>query len=281
MQSVGQRLREARLQIGRSLEDVSFSTRIPVAKLRAIEADQVEELGSPFFYKSFVRQFARAVKLDENEIAQDIQAAASTLPEPLMPGQSHTPPPGLSALPVRRSRNFKWLNSIASLMMMMVICSVVYAMWQNARTHREPAVDLVPAQQRLIHKTPQVRPVPVARPPATNDAETPEASPSDADAPYRIQLSAIEPTWLSIHTDGREIFSGILQATGTKIVEPHERARIRTGNAGGVNVFLNGKDLGTIGPRGQVRTVVFTKDAYEVLSPAPHISLTAFNPNGE
>jgi hypothetical protein len=106
-------------------------------------------------------------------------------------------------------------------------------------------------------------------------------SAEDVDGAYRIELSAIEPTWLSIIADGRRAFSGILEATDTKILEAHENVRIRTGNAGGVNVTLNGKALGAIGPRGQVRTVIFTKDAYEILPPEPHMSLTEFTPTGE
>jgi hypothetical protein len=117
--------------------------------------------------------------------------------------------------------------------------------------------------------------------PVAADPVTPEPVTSQSEGSYRIELSAIEPTWLSINADGQQTFSGILEATDTKVLEARENVRIRTGNAGGVNVVLNGKALGTIGPRGQIRTVIFTKDAYEVLPPEPHMSLTQFSPNGE
>ena len=41
------------------------------------------------------------------------------------------------------------------------------------------------------------------------------------------------------------------------------------GNAGGIEVRLNGKPIGPIGKSGQVRTVVFTPDNFEVLPVEP------------
>jgi cytoskeleton protein RodZ len=303
MQSVGQRLREARLRRERSLEDVSASTRIAVKNLLAIEADEFSKLGSPFLYKSFVRQFARELELSDDQFESDLQAAASTIPEPLMPGQGPGPVPAIHALPVRRARNFKWLHSLASLIVMIFACSTVYSIWQTSRPNLQASfrqlisalangangtntsrtaskplhhANTPPAAGRIsdrVSKTaPRVEPQPVSPAPVT---------PSEPEGGYRIELSAIEPTWLSIILDGRRAFSGILEAMDTKVLEARDNVRIRTGNAGGVNVVLNGKALGAIGPRGQVRTVIFTRDAYEILPPEPHMSLTQFSPNGE
>jgi len=98
-------------------------------------------------------------------------------------------------------------------------------------------------------------------------------------------LSAIERTWLSIVADGQETFTGVLETAETKVLEGHETARIRTGNAGGLNVVFNGRAIGSLGPRGQVRTVVFTRTGYETFeptaAPAAHLTLVPFIPNGE
>lgn len=300
MQSVGQRLREARLQRGRSLEDVSASTRIAVKHLLAIEADELEKLGAPFLYRSFVRQFAKELNLSDEQFDSDVQAAASTMPEPLMPGQGNGPFPAVNALPVRRPRSFKWLHSVASLIVMMVVCSTIYSAWQNSRSSLHTSFKNLFS---VVNDTKATNSSRVLKKPARHQNNAPitqisEAMPassgigseddsafssSSADivGAYRIELSAIEPTWLSVIADGRRAFSGILEATDTKVLEAHENVRIRTGNAGGVNVTLNGKALGAIGPRGQVRTVIFTKDAYEILPPEPHMSLTDFSPIGE
>ena len=96
MESIGPKLRQARLRSGLTLEEVSNSTRIPVRILRAIEEDDQAQVGSRFFYNSFARQFARHLQLDESEVNAGIDAALADLPKPLVPGEAGTPmPPGL------------------------------------------------------------------------------------------------------------------------------------------------------------------------------------------
>ena len=40
-----------------------------------------------------------------------------------------------------------------------------------------------------------------------------------------------------------------------------------------MSLVFNGKPIGVAGPRGQVRTVVFTKDNYQVLQTASQVAL--------
>jgi hypothetical protein len=98
-------------------------------------------------------------------------------------------------------------------------------------------------------------------------------------------LSATEPTWLSLTSDGKSAYNGMLEAATTKVLDSHDRARIRMGNAGGVNVLFNGKSLGALGKRGQVRTIEFTAAGYrEIVLPTPPAvqpQSAVLNPIGE
>ena len=86
-----------------------------------------------------------------------------------------------------------------------------------------------------------------------------------------LNVSATEATWLSITTsEGQKLFSGILQPSQTKTLTTAEAAQMKVGNAGGIDVRLNGKEIGPLGERGQVRTVKFiAPDKYEIVEPAP------------
>ncbi|MBV9502868.1 MAG: helix-turn-helix domain-containing protein [Acidobacteriaceae bacterium] len=125
----------ARLRSGRTLEDVSAKTRITLKNLTAIERDELSCISSPFFYKSFVRQYAEQLNLNFSQIAQAVQAAADTMPQPLMPGQGDAPLPKTVLPPAPKRRRLRWLHSLASLMLVLVACSTLYAMWQNSRSH--------------------------------------------------------------------------------------------------------------------------------------------------
>ncbi len=82
-----------------------------------------------------------------------------------------------------------------------------------------------------------------------------------------LNLSATEKTWLSITSDGKKVFSGILEPSQTKTLTGLEAAQMKVGNAGGIEVRWNGKPIGPIGPRGQVRVVLFTPDNFQILPP--------------
>jgi hypothetical protein len=56
---------------------------------------------------------------------------------------------------------------------------------------------------------------------------------------------------------------------------------VKIGNAGGVTVEWNGQPLPPFGPRGQVRTVEFRSDRYEVIQPwAQPVTEEGAPPNG-
>ena len=83
-----------------------------------------------------------------------------------------------------------------------------------------------------------------------------------------LNLNATEKTWLSITSDGKVLFSGILEPSQTKILHGHDEAKIKVGNAGGLEVRWNGKPIGPIGPRGQVRVIKFTPENFQIMSPS-------------
>jgi cytoskeleton protein RodZ len=284
MESIGLKLRQARLRAGLTLEEISSTTRISLNYLRAIEADDLDQIGSRFFYASFVRQFAAALKLDDAAFVAALDSAMSHLPAPLAPGEPGTPvPPHLSPLRPTRTRTLRWAVSVGSLAAVLVACSGVYSFWQNYR------YELMPSFSKLMRfaserRSAESKPAdsvrhsdeksPVAdgtgpNPPGKQPGAT-EAEPSGV----RLEVSALERTWLSVFTDGRQVYNGILQASETKELDGQKTARVRTGNAGGIAVVFNGKTIGTLGPKGQVRTAVFTKDRYTILEPSARFALS-------
>jgi cytoskeleton protein RodZ len=289
MESVGQKLRGARLRLGFTLDDVSARTRINLKNLQAIETDDLKQISSPFLYKSFVRQFAGSVALDCAALQEALCAAAGSMPQPLVPGQDGAPVrPKVPGLRPQRIRKLRWLLSIASLIVMLVACSSFYGMWQESRYDLQSSLSgLVKSLQSSPNVTAshsKNRQVSESRPPSPpTSAPAVDAGKADANLDgFRIQLSALETTWLSVMTDGKEVYEGLLKADESKTLNGRETARIRTGNAGGVEVFFNGRTIGPLGREGQVRTVVFTKNGYEVLEPQAHIAAMAlFTPGGE
>lgn len=80
-----------------------------------------------------------------------------------------------------------------------------------------------------------------------------------------LNLSANDATWISISSGGKEIFSGTLQPSQSKTVEGLDIATMRIGNAGGVDVRLNGRQIPPLGKRGDVLTVRFTPQDFKIV----------------
>lgn len=68
MTSVGRYLREQREAKGMSVEEVSRSTRVPVSSVERIEADQFDELPGEVFVRGFLKSYARAVGIPQEEV---------------------------------------------------------------------------------------------------------------------------------------------------------------------------------------------------------------------
>jgi len=281
MPSVGETLRRARQAQGLELSAVAARTKINAKYLEAIESDNRQLLPSGFFYKSFVDQYAKSLSLDTREIEAEVERLLSA-DEPL-------PLPGFESVvarnvpPMKSARRFPALRSFASAISLVLViagCSGVYTWWHAERSSfsvkgaldtvrawvKPAAVHAAPARKSEQPKITQARAEPVALPLVSkaepNAAETPALV---DDHRVLLDLLAREATWLSVSSDGRPVFSGTLLPNESRSVSGKEFAKLRVGNAAGLEVRLNGKLLGPLGARGQVLTVVFTPDNFEIV----------------
>jgi cytoskeleton protein RodZ len=85
----------------------------------------------------------------------------------------------------------------------------------------------------------------------------------------QLRIQATERTWVSVSAGGRNLFTGVLDVAEQKEIDGLANAKLVTGNAAGLDVRWNGKPLGPLGNRGQVRTIIFTPDKYEFVVPMP------------
>lgn len=106
----------------------------------------------------------------------------------------------------------------------------------------------------------------VSAPPPPSPTPAKAAPVSNPNAPVRVELLADEPVWVLARTDGKYLFSGTLTPNQTRTVEANSSVVLRLGNAGGVNITLNGKSIGAVGPKGQVRTVQLTSGGFEIVA---------------
>jgi cytoskeleton protein RodZ len=291
MNSVGRILRSARERQGRAVAEIADELCLTQQYLRAIEEDDVKNLPGTFFYKNFVRQYAAIVGVKESEIKAGIEALAAAAEEPVLPGNLVQPPVRPMDPIVADSNRHYFANartglSVAGLAVVLVACSGFYAWWMRpkevaaAKPTAPPAV--VQSVRQDVQEVVQPKVDPGSQPAPADLASPVENQPAQAPAVQVIaeaqtqttldglnqvvlNLAATEKTWLSITSEGKRLFSGFLEPRQTKTLTGLDAAQMTVGNAGGIEVRLNGKPIGPIGKSGQVRRVVFTPDNFEVL----------------
>jgi cytoskeletal protein RodZ len=265
--SVGETLQRERLRLGIDLESLSQDTRIRRPYLEAIEADRPEGCPGRFFYRSFVRQYALAVGLNPAELEAEIceTPAVPDIHEQQAPERFPLrAPDGIltEANRVHSGRGGKLFGSVAALAGVIVGCAVLYSRWSGHEADRvrppqqsaaAPAKAPPPPVQATAVPTPQ----PVSAAPSPAQAPTPES--------VTVTVKATETAWVSLLAEGQDAVIATLKPGDEKTVAAKDAVRLRTGNAGGIEVSLNGKSIGPIGRSGQVRTVVFTPDGFRIV----------------
>ena len=68
MESIGQYLRQSREERAMSVEEVSRTTRIPVANLERLESDHFDDLPGEVFVRGFLKAYARALRIPADDV---------------------------------------------------------------------------------------------------------------------------------------------------------------------------------------------------------------------
>jgi cytoskeleton protein RodZ len=297
MASIGETLRQERHRQNLDVAQLADRTKIGAKILEAIEAEQWDRLPGTFFAKSFIRQYAAALGVDADKVEAELERLFE-IEKPATEAETEAPmerfplPPVSPRLEESRSRRRQWLLSLFALGVV-ALCYGVYALWLStwsvtAPSFRQPAVpppataesrapaaeteSKVPpsASENTTSGTPAESPISAEQAPQVESGNS-EQSVSQESAPVTqpagnllLNLAASEETWLSLWVDGRQIFSGILAPGETKTIEGTQKARVYVGNAGGLEIHLNGKPVGPLGKSGEVRVVDLTREGIQI-----------------
>ncbi len=289
MMSIGETLRRERLRRNLELGQISEDLKISSRMLAAIEDEQFDRLPGGVFSRSFVRQYARYLGLDEEAIAERVEQVLEPVPEEFRYAEPVQPPDAvpIQVPPVHNwetvgGRSLSWKSPLTALGMVVVAmlgCAGVYAWWSRARrpvaAHEQSAPAIAAVHPAAVPESTPA-PMPAA---STSVPETASAAPlmpqpvPNPNAAVRVQLTAEEPVWISVKSDGRYLFSGVLETNQSRVVDANATVLLLIGNAGGVTILLNGKPIGSLGPKGQVRNVQLTSGGFEIVAPKSPASL--------
>lgn len=240
-EALGERLRAAREARGLSLSDVADQIRIRTVYLSAIEDENWSMIGAPVYIRGFIRTYARFVGLDPEEAVAAFNRTQPAGGAPQAAGARED-----VARDEEGGRRGSLLIWIAATVAVLLIAFVVY----NELTMRRSqvvasAASPTPSGAPATATPGSPAPSPTARP----------AGPAAGANSLALVLSA--PSWLRVTVDGSVSMEGTFPA-GTSKTFHGKNALVRIGNAGGVEIYLDGKDVGKLGKSGDVVEHAFT-----------------------
>jgi len=89
-------------------------------------------------------------------------------------------------------------------------------------------------------------------PPTITPTPRPTATPEVVASIIVLDMSIPQRAWVRVVVDGQIVEESTLETGTTRSWEANDSISVRTGNGGGVNLTLNGEDLGPMGKVGQV-----------------------------
>jgi cytoskeleton protein RodZ len=250
--SIGEALASARQERGLTVDDVSQSTRIRATLVRAIEHDDFSSCGGAVYARGHIRSIARALGIDPEPLVAEFDATSDTVPalvtDTIFEAETKSRP--------ERSGPRWGFAMVAAVLV--AICAVAL----NSILHSTPNGD---RGRQTVGAAPTTSASPTQH--ATPRA-TPHAKPTQPNGPavaaeprggvnLRIRVTGAA-SWLSVHNAaGTTLLQKTLSRGQVFDARDPRLLHLIVGDAGAVDLIVNGKELGPPGAKGAVMHLTF------------------------
>lgn len=244
---LGQALRAARTDAGRTLEQVSTRTRIRTAVLRDLEAGELASSGGPVYARGHVRSVAQALGVDPAPLLAVFDEEAGRQPAPVVVETTPLPLPragslGVPAAAAPERRGPHWGGALVAALSVLVGLLAVGTL--GGRDERTPAA----ADDLFAAPSASAAPLPTATArPLTAAVPVPTGA--------RLRVRVLDgSSWIRVQGARGTLFEGVVAAgqAPRDFTDPRE-LRLLVGNAAAVSVVCGSRDLAPAGSAGAVR----------------------------
>ncbi len=250
--SLGSVIRQARIDAGLSIDDLSERTSIRGGLLKEIESDDFTKCGGDTYARGHLRNIAPHVKMDATMLLELYANEQSMQPRGIHEMLAEN---NVMTHPVdKKSISWKTLAGIS--LATLALLGAVQIIISNSKTTSITNPDVVATESA----TAQPSNTPVAQP--TQSEQPAPALPRDtysSGTGVAVSVSASRGTsWLFVtDANGTTLYSGQIRDGQKLNFSSTTRVSLKVGNAGVVDVSVNGKAAQQIGTDGEVVSVSY------------------------
>ncbi|GGX70276.1 membrane protein [Streptomyces minutiscleroticus] len=257
--SIGRALQQARLDAGMTVDEISTATRVRVAIVHAIEQDDFAPCGGDVYARGHIRTLARAVHIDPAPLLEQYAAEH---------GGRAAPTPAAPLFEAERIRPERQRPNWTAAMVAAIVVVIGFVGFTLVNSGDDKSGDTAKVAEGATAVTSR----PATPKPSASRPADPKPDPSDsaiAAAPQdkvTVQVSAADGrSWISAKDhNGRLLFDGTLEQGDKKTFQDKQKIDLVLGDAGAVQLFVNGKEIEDEFQPGQVERLTYTKGDPEV-----------------
>ena len=245
MGSIGETLRQARIDKGVTLAEAERSTFVRRRYLEALEADDFGSLPAQVYTRGFIRTYAEYLGLNPETILDLYQPPRGRESAPRLRATAPT-----SSRP--RSVPVAWLTVIGGAILAVLLLWYLRAQYysfneslQRAQTTQLPSRVNQPSPTGIVQGI--VARTSVAEAPTPRLA-TPTAAPIEG---VQVDLKLSDSSWLEVWVDGEQQLAEVAKSGDKKSFHASNRVRLRVADAGALAVVVNGEAQPALGSSGQ------------------------------
>ena len=242
--SLGALITKSRTDARLSIEDLAKITNIPSTLLRDMENDNFKKCGGETYARGHLRNIAAKLGVDERTFLDlfESEVTAPTKPIRELLNENNV------TMPYQEPKRVSWKVLAVGSAAALVLFAGASIFFSNIDTGNEPE----------IIATSSATP--------TNSASE-SAAPSAAASPENVGGVTVElvasrgTTWLyATNENGQVLFSGQVRQGTSKTFSEAAQVNLKVGNAGGVDISVNGEDVGSVGANGEVVNLTYNAD---------------------
>jgi cytoskeleton protein RodZ len=243
--TLGSMISKARIDARLSIEDLSSSTNIRVALLRDIEANNFANCGGDTYARGHIRNIAQRLGIDPQfflSVYEEEQMQIDRSMQEMLVETSAMKQP-------EEVRKVSWKALATISVGSLCIAGLVQIIVSNTST---PSI---PAPVVTASATPSESATPIVAP-------SEEATVSTGTGVEVVITASRAKSWLFVSdASGRTLFSGQISTGTTKTFSSESQLNFKIGNAGGVDLVVNGKKIDSVGVDGEVVSLSYGVDS--------------------
>ncbi len=287
--------KKTREDLGKDIKVIASHTRIKESCLRAIEDEDYEKLPIEVYTRGYIKEYARYLGLPLESGIEPYERYLETKESAKQKKSSPTPEASEAAGKKEQNHVHEEKGAVCKevkittvkkrvegekshsdsryiwkgVLLLIVAAGIIYQFILSRNAEKEITIPPVQTQEQAPQAAVQPQPGPAVNPETTNTPAV-EVKTQEAQLPARkkhvLEIAANDTAWVQVVTDGTTKREALMKQGDKATYEADETVRVVVGNAGGVVMKFDGREL-PAGKKGEVLRISLPEKKSGVAQP--------------